>query len=93
MTLTLNLDNITQRRLSSYSRREKLSEAKAVQILLQMALDRELETRCTPDGSQSAYPRGGIVGPRVKVLSNVPSVQDDSDYKDSFVSLTENKYV
>ncbi|MBQ9641191.1 MAG: hypothetical protein IJV06_06495 [Bacteroidaceae bacterium] len=93
MTLTLNLDNITQRRLSSYSRREKLSEAKAVQILLQMALDRELETKCTPVGSKSVYPKEVIVGPCVKALSNVPSVQDDSDYKDSFVALTENKYV
>lgn len=93
MTLTLNLDANTHTRLSSYSRKKKMSEANAVQILLQMALDRELLTEHTPVSSTPRQHKKIIVSPLVKSLSNVPSVQDNTDYKESFATMTEEKYM
>ena len=45
------------------------------------------------DSEKETTRRKIVVSPRIKALSSVPASDDDADYKNKFVSITEEKYV
>ena len=45
------------------------------------------------NGEKTNAHRKIIVSPRIKALSNVPTTEEDFDYKKDFVSATESKYI
>ncbi len=44
-------------------------------------------------GEKNAAHRKITVSPRIKALSDVPTTEEDFDYKNDFVAATENKYI
>ena len=90
--MTLNLDAATHRRLSSYSRKRKMTEANAVLALLSKALDTELAVDESVEPATSKPHKTIHVSNRIKALSDVPPTHDDTDYKENLISITENKY-
>ena len=45
------------------------------------------------EGEQNAVHRKITVSPRIKALSDVPTTEEDFDYKKDFVTATESKYI
>ncbi len=45
------------------------------------------------EGEKNAVHRKITVSPRIKALSDVPTTEEDFDYKNDFVAATENKYI